>query len=383
MPTATSAVRGTCEGTRASRARRPGPRASLRAGRRHGRARGRRAVGGLRRPGRTLAARPRRPRAARSASRRARPVASGPNAARATSYAAAGTSSATAAANPAASSARMAAAAASARSTRARSTGRAMPAPSSPIRPSSRTSTWPGRASSSASPACAAATCACTSAWAAAVGSAGRAPSASARPSSRSATNTVSLQRSPCTRGTTRAVDAAQRARDAAVRGRLVLEVQLVEQLLAPGAQQRSRVGVRQGGAQRGDERVEQREVVSHRALEPRAPHADRHRLAVDGAAVRLCRGADRERLGIEVVDRLGRKRALDRAGVQRLAGGGACGLELAHDRLADRLRDRQRVDEPCRARQSDPRAGRPPGDRPAGLQQRPQRGRQLSAARR
>ena len=127
-------------------------------------------------------------------------------------------------------------------------------------------------------PARAAATCAATSVWAAAPASFGRAPSASVSPSSRLGDEHGLGAQLAVHRRHDQPLDVAQDARHAPVRGRLVLEVELVERLLADRAQQRARVGLRQRGAKRCRQRVEQRQVGSHRAVEPRPAHADRHR---------------------------------------------------------------------------------------------------------
>ena len=91
-----------------------------------------------------------------------------------------------------------------------------------------------------------------------------------------------------CVAGTTTSATPRQHAADGALLGGLVLEVELVERLLADPAQQDAGVEGRERHRERRAQGVEQGEVGADRLVEPGAPQLHRDRRAVERAAVDL-----------------------------------------------------------------------------------------------
>lgn len=146
----------------------------------------------------------------------------------------------------------------------------------------------------------------------------------------------------------------------------LVLEVKFVEHALANLAQERGRVDRRERGGERGEQTLQEREVLPDRGGKSRPQHLDGDGVTVQHPPVDLGTRRHGDWLRIELVEFVGRlgaprvaQRAFDLAERDRLAGGVGRGPQLLDDRLAPGERDPRELERPLDLRERDQTARR------------------------
>ena len=289
---------------------------------------------------------------------------------------------ATSATNGAGSGSRTAAGSASRASSRARSPATAVPVPSRPTAPPGRSHTWFGRGSIRISPARAAVTCAATSARAAASGSAGRVWPARALDPVRHAD--LRGGELAVRRGHDDAVHAPERPAHGALLRGLVLEVELVERLLADLREQAAAVepgyaapsGGRSASSSARSARTPASSPGRRTLTATGAPSSSPRWTCASGVTAAGDRGRARRARARAAAPRVA-QRPLDPLGRQRDARLRAGARQPRLERLQPR-RQPARCDDARRAPQRDAAVRGALQQHPAGVEQRAQRGREF-----